>query len=228
MKLEQVIKRPISEKEAESIVRTLERMGQVKSADCYREMAGKSQSHTGTEKQAVREEVNILSSRQKILSGIFQSNSKEIMEPIGRYLFMDRNLAVHAGIMSDSRSIEGCLEYVFDMAQKQAMEHRSSQVAVRDTVVFEWAEVYFLQEETEKAGNRTIVFSEPEKEQSAKKRTGKRNAGKKGKAVKQKEAFAEKSSERAFADDSTKSDGKGRGAAEGMQMSIFDLGMPKG
>lgn len=175
MKLEQVVKRRVTVKEAESILKVLERMKQEKTAEYYRKML--KMNRDDTPEHGSTEEGRILSSRQKILEGAFSDDSREIADPICRYLFLSRDVVLHAGIMSEGRSVKGCLKYVFDKAQEQAVKHRRNHVAVMDTVVYGWVKEYFLDEsfEEEKKKSRGIVFSESNKKQTLKK-SGTKNA----------------------------------------------------
>lgn len=226
MKLEQVIQRPVSEKEADSIVKVLERLGQEKSADMYRKMFKKSSKITVTVKSMDQDEIDVLASRQKILSGIFcsESKEKEFSDPICRYLFLNRDLKLHAGILAPDKSMEGCLKYVFDTAQKQAEKQHSMQVAIRDTVVYDWVRAYFLEKGNGKEKDSIVVFTEPGKKQISKKsgvkRTGKKN-GRNNPGKKTTEQIA-KSIKKPLQED-----GKETPVKEvkdgGTQMSLFDI-----
>lgn len=234
MKLEQVIKRPVSEQEADSIVKVLEGMGQKKTAEHYRRMIKKWPNCCGAGKRDDREAVKILSSRQKILSGMFHGDSREFMEPICRYLFLSRDIELHAGIMEPGHSLEECLKHVFDNARKLAGEQHSEKVAVMDMVVYGWVKEYFLKENdgNGKQENRMVMFAElgkkqPEKKAGAK-RPGKKAGGKKAAGMKKNMPVVKNDRESPMAE-GKESNGKDRGNEHVVQMSLFDmLGAKKG
>ena len=152
--------------------------------------------------------------KNKLKDELEKAKDKDFAEPVIGYLL--KRCAEDKGVVEDvlleHKTWEKCYSYIYDQARKQA---QGNSVAVRDDVVYEWAEDYFHKDDKE----------EKAKDESKKKQEGKMQIKKK-KIEKMEEAKEEikkveaKSSKR----NEDKKKHKDTEELEG-QMSIFDLGL---
>lgn len=86
------------------------------------------------------------SPREKLLKEVFDGKRKSFLEPIGKYLFSQRNPELLAQVHCKQRNLESCISYIYDQAKKMADGDGGMCLAVREDVVYQWAEEYYFSE----------------------------------------------------------------------------------
>lgn len=134
---------------------------------------------------------------EKLRGELEKADDKQFADPVIGYLLKrcgeDNGLA--QDVMQEHKTWGKCLQYIFDQARKQAKRNRA---AVRDDVVYEWAEDYYHKDdkaEEEKKAREAADRKKKEaerKKKAAEKKTAEKDeakaAGKKKGAEKQAEA----------------------------------------
>lgn len=114
---------------------------------------------------------------EKLQGELEKANDKQFADPVIGYLLKrceeDNGLA--QDVMQEHKTWEKCFKYIFDQARKQA---KGNSAAVRDDVVYEWAEDYYHKDDK----------AEEEKKAKEEAERKKREAERKKKAADQKAA----------------------------------------
>ena len=95
--------------------------------------------------------------KQKLEQELKESNNKEFAEPVINYLLkrIQESNALAADICQEHKSCGGCLNYIYEKAREELSGKNG---AIRDDVVYEWAEDYYHKddkEEVEKELNKS-------------------------------------------------------------------------
>ncbi len=112
---------------------------------------------------------------RKLRGELKKADDKQFADPVIGYLLErcgeDNGLA--QDVMQEHKTWEKCLQYVFDQARKQAKGYRA---AVRDDVVYEWAEDYYHRDDKAEEEKKAREAAECKKKEAERK---KKAAGKK-------------------------------------------------
>lgn len=125
--------------------------------------------------EAAREENAKQRAKEKLEKELKANNNKSFAEPIIGYLLKrcaeDEGLA--QDVMQEHKAWNKCIDYIFSQARKQSSERCA---AVRDDVVYEWAEDYYHMddkaEEEKKANKGAENKAKREKAVAERKNTG--------------------------------------------------------
>ena len=123
--------------------------------------------------------------KKKLEKELEDDKNKSFAEPVIGYLLErcaeDEGLA--QDVVQEHKTWKKCLEYIYEMARKQAV---GNYAAVRDEVVYEWAEDYYHKDD--KAAEEEKVRKEAERKAKQKKTEAERKTrAKKAPAAKKKE-----------------------------------------
>ena len=113
------------------------------------------------------------------------ANNKQFAEPVINYLLKrceeDNSLA--QDVMQEHKTWKKCFDYIYSQARKQA---KGNAAAVRDDVVYEWAEDYYHKDDkaeeekkAKEAAERKKKAEESKKKAAEKKKTTKKSTEKK-------------------------------------------------
>lgn len=109
--------------------------------------------------------------REKLEEELKKANDKQFADPVIGYLLKrceeDNGLA--QDIMQEHKTWSKCFDYIFSQARKQT---KGNSVAVRDDVVYEWAEDYYHKDD--KAEEEEKARKEAERKERQKKAAAKR------------------------------------------------------
>lgn len=86
--------------------------------------------------------------KQKLEQELKESNNKGFAEPIINYLLkrIQESAALAADICQDHKSCGRCLNYIYEKAREELSGKNG---AIRDDVVYEWAEDYYHKDDKE-------------------------------------------------------------------------------
>lgn len=118
------------------------------------------------EKQSFKEKA-----KDKLKEELSKAKDKSFADPIIGYLLerCDEDEGLAEDVCQDHKTWSRCLDYIYSQAKKAAKNSR--QCAVRNDVVFEWAEDYYHADDKEKAKTATKKEAESKaREEAAKKR----------------------------------------------------------
>lgn len=108
--------------------------------------------------------------KEKLREELEKADDKQFAEPVIEYLLKrcgeDNGLA--QDVMQEHKTWKKCMNYIFDRARKQA---KGNQAAVRDDVVYEWAEDYYHKDdkaEEERKAKEAAERKEKEEERRKK------------------------------------------------------------
>ena len=114
----------------------------------------------------------VIAAVDKLKNELKNANDKDFAKTIIEYLIgrvkEDENLA--SDVMQRHKAWKKCVNYLFEQARKQAGNSRSA--AVRDDVVYEWAEDYYRKDdkaEEERKAKEAAARKQREKEASKEK-----------------------------------------------------------
>lgn len=145
--------------------------------------------------------------KNKLKDELKNTKDKSFAEPVIEYLLKrcEEDMGVVEDILLEHKNWTSCYDYIYAQARKKAT---GNSVAIRDDIVFEWAEDYYHKEYTEEEKNKDNKIS------SSKKVAKKTEQKKESKTNIEKVVSVPK----------TKKEHKKNDSLEG-QMSIFDLGL---
>lgn len=78
-------------------------------------------------------------------------------------------------VMQEHKALQKCLDYIYEKARKQAVGNRA---AVRDEVVFEWAEDYYHKDDKAEEEKRVKKEATRKQREAENKKNAKKNIGK--------------------------------------------------
>jgi len=105
----------------------------------------------------------------KLCGELEKADDKQFSDPVIGYLLKrcggDNGLA--QDVMQEHKTWEKCLQYIFDQARKQAKGNRA---AVRDDVVYEWAEDYYHKDDKAEEEKKAREAAERKKKEVERKK----------------------------------------------------------
>jgi len=106
---------------------------------------------------------------EKLRGELEKADDKQFADPVIGYLLKrcgeDNGLA--QDVMQEHKTWEKCLQYIFDQARKQAKGNRA---AVRDDVVYEWAEDYYHKDDKAEEEKKAKEAAERKKKEAERKK----------------------------------------------------------
>lgn len=125
---------------------------------------------------------NVLAqAKQKLEEELEKAKDKAFADPVIKYLLerCEEDCGLGEDVLQEHKTWEKCFDYIYEQARKQAEGNRA---AVRDDVVYEWAEDYYHKddkaEEAEKAKKESEAKAKREKALAEKKATAKNKPAK--------------------------------------------------
>lgn len=106
--------------------------------------------------------------KEKLKNELKDAKDKNFAEPVLGYLLKrcEEDLGLAQDVVQKHKNWGKCIDYIYGQARKQAIKNRA---AVRDDVVFEWAEDYF--HKNDKAEEEKKAKKEVSKKPDQKKKT---------------------------------------------------------
>ncbi len=105
----------------------------------------------------------------KLRGELEKADDKQFADPVIGYLLKrcgeDNGLA--QDVMQEHKTWEKCLQYIFDQARKQAKGNRA---AIRDDVVYEWAEDYYHKDDKAEEEKKVREAAERKKKEAERKK----------------------------------------------------------
>lgn len=106
---------------------------------------------------------------EKLQGELKKANDKQFADPVIGYLLKrceeDNGLA--QDVMQEHKTWEKCFKYIFDQARKQA---KGNSAAVRDDVVYEWAEDYYHKDDKAEEEKKAREEAERKKREAERKK----------------------------------------------------------
>lgn len=130
--------------------------------------------------------IGVVGAVTKLQEELKKAKDKAFADPVIKHLIerCEESESLASDICQDHKTWEKCYKYIYEQARKQA---KGSSCAVRDDVVYEWAEDYFHKDDKAEEDKKAKEAAEREKKQKAdqqKRLDGmKKRAEKKAKAV---------------------------------------------
>ena len=102
--------------------------------------------------------------KEKLREELKKADDKQFAEPVIEYLLKrcGEDNGLSQDIMQEHKTWNKCLQYIFDRARKQAKGNRA---AVRDDVVYEWAEDYYHKDDKAEEEKKAKEAAERKKKQ---------------------------------------------------------------
>ena len=138
--------------------------------------------------------IGVVGAVTKLQEELKKAKDKAFADPVIKHLIerCEESESLASDICQDHKTWEKCYKYIYEQARKQA---KGSSCAVRDDVVYEWAEDYFHKDDKAEEDKKAKEAAEREKKQKAdqqKRLDGmKKRAEKKAKAVEKDKAAQE-------------------------------------
>lgn len=194
-------------------------------------------AHTPEEIEAVKENNNssvyigVVGAVTKLQEELKKAKDKSFADPIIKHLIerCRESESLASDVCQDHKTWEKCYKYIYEQARKQA---KGSSCAVRDDVVYEWAEDYYHRDDKALEEKKAVEAKEREKKQKAdqqKRLDGmKKRAEKKAKTAGKDNAAKEATKPEAKADKPKKDPEKKEGPKKRLnelegQMDLFSM-----
>lgn len=129
-------------------------------------------AHTPEEIEAVKENNNssvyigVVGAVTKLQEELKKAKDKSFADPIIKHLIerCRESESLASDVCQDHKTWEKCYKYIYEQARKQA---KGSSCAVRDDVVYEWAEDYYHRDDKALEEKKAVEAKEREKKQKA-------------------------------------------------------------
>ena len=105
--------------------------------------------------------------KEKLENELNNANDKEFADPVIKHLLkrVEESDSLASDICQEHKTWKKCFDYIFAQAKKQA---NGKNCAVRDDVVYEWAEDYYHKDDKEEEEKKAREAAERKKKQKAK------------------------------------------------------------
>lgn len=105
-----------------------------------------------------------LAAKEKLEKELKEADNKSFAEPIIGYLLKrcEEDEGVAEDVMQEHKTWNKCFDYIYEQARKQATKNRA---AVRDDVVYEWAEDYYHKDDKAEEEKKAKEAAERKKKQ---------------------------------------------------------------
>lgn len=133
-------------------------------------------ARTPEEIEAVKENNNssvyigVVGAVTKLQEELKKAKDKAFADPVIKHLIerCEESESLASDICQDHKTWEKCYKYIYEQARKQA---KGSSCAVRDDVVYEWAEDYYHKDDKAEEDKKAKEAAERKKKQDAKAKT---------------------------------------------------------
>ena len=115
--------------------------------------------------------------KEKLKDELENAGDKSFADPVISYLLerCEEDRGLSEDVLQDHKSWEKCLDYIYSRAEKQAS---GIYAAVRDEVVYEWAEDYYHKDDKAEEAEKTKKAAESKKKMPERAARAKANTGK--------------------------------------------------
>lgn len=126
--------------------------------------------------------------KQKLEKELRDAKDKDFADPVIKHLLerIEESESLAADICQDHKTWNKCFDYIYGQAKKQAKNARST--AVRDDVVYEWAEDYFRLDDKAEQEKKAKEAAEREKKHKEHEKKQKEEQKKRIEGMKKREA----------------------------------------
>lgn len=114
--------------------------------------------------------IGVVGAVTKLQEELKKAKDKAFADPVIKHLIerCEESESLASDICQDHKTWEKCYKYIYDQARKQA---KGSSCAVRDDVVYEWAEDYFHKDDKAEEDKKAKEAAERKKKQDEKTKT---------------------------------------------------------
>lgn len=114
--------------------------------------------------------IGVVGAVTKLQEELKKANDKSFADPIIKHLIerCRESESLASDVCQDHKTWEKCYKYIYEQARKQA---KGSSCAVRDDVVYEWAEDYYHKDDKAEEDKKAKEAAERKKKQDAKAKT---------------------------------------------------------
>lgn len=114
--------------------------------------------------------IGVVGAVTKLQEELKKAKDKSFADPIIKYLIerCRESESLASDVCQDHKTWEKCYKYIYEQARKQA---KGSSCAVRDDVVYEWAEDYFHKDDKAEEDKKAKEAAERKKKQDEKTKT---------------------------------------------------------
>ena len=114
--------------------------------------------------------IGVVGAVTKLQEELKKAKDKAFADPVIKHLIerCEESVSLASDICQDHKTWEKCYKYIYEQARKQA---KGSSCAVRDDVVYEWAEDYFHKDDKAEEDKKAKEAAERKKKQDEKTKT---------------------------------------------------------